>query len=129
MAKRGRTSITGPLVALVAVLGAFVIGVLWIIPKDDGQSRATILGILVTTSGAAVAYFTRSKVNEVQEDVGAVREQVNGRMSQILAQNAAQAEALRAAAAELAAYRVIFHGTMPPVSRETEGGDGADHQP
>lgn len=131
MAER-RTSITGPLVALVAVLAAFVIGVLWIIPKDDSQSRATMLGILVTASGAAVAVFTRGKVNDVHDEVGEVRTQVNGRMSQLLKQNADQADALRTAAAELAAYRAMLYGQLPPVlpvPRETtEGDDHEDHR-
>jgi hypothetical protein len=130
-----KTSITWPMVGLVVACAGFLLGVLWVIPKDDTQSRAALIGILVTASGASVAYFTRSKVNDVVDEVGAVRTQVNGRMTQLLKQNADQAEALRQAAAELAAYRVLLGGgqlpplTSIPVPRETEGGEhGRDDQ-
>jgi hypothetical protein len=115
------TSITWPMVGLVVACAGFLLGVLWVIPKDDTQSRAALIGILVTASGAAVAYFTRAKVNDVVTEVGEVRTQVNGRMTQLLKQNAEQAEALRQATAELAAYRLMVGGQLPVPRETTEG--------
>lgn len=99
------TSITWPMVALAVVLCVFVVAVLWIIPEGDAQSRATMLGVLVTVSGGAVAVFTRSKVNDVREDVKVVDGKVNGRMQQLIDETREARAALERVRIELADER------------------------
>jgi hypothetical protein len=112
---QNRTSITWPIVAMLGVLAAFVVAVLWVIPKDDTQSRSTMLGILVTASTAITAHFVRNKVGDLQTDVAEVDKKVNGRMTQLIAQT----EQARKALEEAYAAGYVSRETSPDVSRET----------
>lgn len=107
-----RASITWPMCALIGELGGFILAVLYVIPPDDAQSRSTLLGILVTASGAATAWFMRQKTNELREgvadvkdEVADVKEKVNGRMSQLITEASAARDALERALVELEAER------------------------
>lgn len=91
--KKG-TSVTWPLVALAVVGAGFIVAVLVVIPKEDAQSRSAVLGILVTLGAAAGAWFTRNKVNQVQDGVDQVNTKVNGRMTEMLAEIAESRKAL-----------------------------------
>lgn len=95
--RKPATSVTWPLVALAAVAGLFLIAVLVVIPKEDTQSRSAVLGILVTSAAAATAWFSRNKVNQVQEGVERVDEKVNGRMTQLIEETRRARDALQAA--------------------------------
>lgn len=91
------TSVTWPLVGLALVGAGFLVAVLLVIPKDDTQSRSAVLGLLVTLGAGATAWFTRNKVNQVQEGVDDVNTKVNGRMTEMVAELANSREALREA--------------------------------
>jgi hypothetical protein len=91
---KGSSSVTWPLVALAAVGCGFLVAVLLVIPRDDTQSRSAVLGILVTLVASATAWFTRNKVNQVQEGVERVDDKVNGRMTQMLEEIAESRRAL-----------------------------------
>ena len=105
-----RASITWPLVALVAELGAFIVGVMYVIPTDDAQSRSTLLGVLVTASGAACAWFTREKTDQLRQGVASVERKVNGRMSQLIVETIAARDALERALVELETERAKNRG-------------------
>jgi hypothetical protein len=98
---KGSTSVTWPLVALVALGCGFLVAVLLVIPKDDTQSRSAVLGILVTLGATATAWFTRNKVNQVQEGVERVDDKVNGRMTQLIDETARARDALVEATTQL----------------------------
>jgi hypothetical protein len=99
------SSVTWPLVALAAVGGGFLVAVLLVIPKEDTQSRSAVLGILFTLGTAAAAWFTRNKVNQVQEGVERVDEKVNGRMTQMIDELSESRRALDASRRELEVER------------------------
>lgn len=105
---KGSSSITWPLVALAAVGGGFLVAVLLVIPKDDTQSRSAVLGILVTLAVSAGAWFTRNKVNQVQEGVERVDDKVNGRMTQLIEETSRARDALTEATAALARERAVW---------------------
>jgi hypothetical protein len=91
---KGSSSVTWPLVALAAIGCGFLVAVLLVIPEQDTQSRSAVLGILVTLVASATAWFTRNKVNQVQEGVERVDDKVNGRMTQMIDEIAASRRAL-----------------------------------
>ena len=98
---KGSSSVTWPLVALAAVGGGFLVAVLLVIPREDTQSRSAVLGILVTLAVSAGAWFTRNKVNQVQEGVELVDDKVNGRMTQLIDETARARDALVLATSQL----------------------------
>lgn len=107
---KGSTSVTWPVVGLVLVGGGFLIAVLLVIPKEDTQSRSAVLGILVTLAAAGGAWFTRNKVNQVQEGVDDVNDKVNGRMTQMLDEIAESRRALDDARRALETEKRINRG-------------------
>ncbi len=115
------TSITWPMVAILALLCSFLLGIFVLIPDDEPQSRTALLGFVLLAGQAAVGYFMRSKVNEVQdnvttgieavaETVTAVDKKVNGRMTQLIEATQRAADEAAAAREELAAYRASVEG-------------------
>lgn len=104
---------TWPLVGLVAIGALFLVAVLVVIPKDDTQARSAVLGVLVTLGGAAGAWFTRNKVNQVQEGVDDVNTKVNGRMTQLIRETSESRAALQRATEELARERAHRAGDAP----------------
>lgn len=110
---KGSSSVTWPLVALAAVGGGFLVAVLLVIPKEDTQSRSAVLGILFTLGTAAAAWFTRNKVNQVQEGVERVDEKVNGRMTQLIEETGRARAALVQATAEIERERAQFERDRP----------------
>jgi hypothetical protein len=105
---KSATSVTWPLVALAAVGCGFLVAVLLVIPKEDTQSRSAVLGILVTLAVSAGAWFTRNKVNQVQDGVERVDDKVNGRMTQLIDETARARDALLQATAELERERATW---------------------
>ncbi len=79
------------LVAFAALGVAGFLGLFAIIPEDEAQLRSTLLGLLVTTVGALVAFFVnrnvgalRNDVQEVKQEVATVVEQTNGNTQALL---------------------------------------------
>jgi len=105
---KGSSSVTWPLVALAAVGCGFLVAVLLVIPEQDTQSRSAVLGVLVTLVASATAWFTRNKVNQVQEGVERVDDKVNGRMTQLIEETGRARDALVQATAELERERASW---------------------
>jgi hypothetical protein len=88
------TSVTWPLVGLALIGAGFLVAVLVVIPREDTQSRSAVLGVLVTLAAGATAWFSRNKVNQVQEGVDDVNTKVNGRMTELVKELGQAREAL-----------------------------------
>jgi hypothetical protein len=76
--------VTWPMVAMLGLVLAFLVGIFALIPDGEPAGRTALLGVITVAASALTTFVTSRNVARVAEKVDEVDKKVNGRMSQLI---------------------------------------------